>query len=261
MDEDVILPDDYQATPSEESEVSNNSTDAETLEDTAEDTTEAEQSTEEAQEQTEAAKEEARKLKIKFNHQEMELGEDEAVPLIQKGMNYDKLQEQLNSLKSDPRLSFVEELARDNNMTVEQYLNAVKEQREQARLNELIQSNIPEEYAREILENRKFREELKAREEATQQESKRNADFQDFLSSYPNIKAEDIAPEVWQLNQQGVPLKYAYMQHENAKLQNELKVLKQNNENKKKAPLGSVTNYGSKESVESDPFLMGFDSI
>jgi hypothetical protein len=261
MDEDVILPDDFEATPSEESEVSNNSTDAETLEDTAEDTTEAEQSTEEAQEQTEAAKEEARKLKIKYNHQDLELGEDEAVPLIQKGMNYDKLQEQLNSLKSDPRLSFVEELANENNMTVEQYLNAVKESREQQRLNELIQQNIPEDVAKEILESRKFREQLASEKKAKEMESRRAAEFQDFINTFEGVKAEDIPKEVWQLNSQGVPLKYAYMQHEYSKLQNEVKVLKQNNENKKKAPIGGVTAYGSKETVEDDPFMKGFNSI
>lgn len=257
MDEDMILPDDFEATPSEEPQAENIATDTDNVEQVAEDTTEATDTTEEVQEQTE----EARKLKIKFNHQEMELGEDEAIPYIQKGMNYDKLQEQLNSLKSDPRLSFVEELARDNNMTVEQYLNAVKESREQQRLNELIQSNIPEEYARELLESRKFREELQSRQKAQEAESKRNAEFQDFLETFPNIKAEEIPAEVWQLHQQGTPLKYAYMQHEHSKLQNEIKVLKQNQENKKKAPIGGVTAYGSTETVAEDDFLKGFNSI
>ena len=103
MDEDMILPEGYEATPSEEPQAENITTDTDNVEQVAEDTTEATDTTQEVQEQTEAAKEEARKLKIKFNHQEMELGEDEAIPYIQKGMNYDKLQEQLNSLKSDPR--------------------------------------------------------------------------------------------------------------------------------------------------------------
>ena len=45
------------------------------------------------------------KLKIKYNHKEMEIPEDEAIPLIQKGMNYDKLQERYNAIQNDPRLS------------------------------------------------------------------------------------------------------------------------------------------------------------
>lgn len=259
MDEDILLPDDYEATPSEELEVTDTA-EVENVEEVAEDTTETTETTEETQEQTEA-KEEARKLKIKYNHQELELGEDEAIPLIQKGMNYEKVQEQLNQLKNDPRLSFVEELANENNMTVNEYLEAVKQTREQEKLNQLIQSNIPEELAREILENRKYREQQEAEKKAQQAESQRNAEFQDFLNTFPNVKAEDISPEVWQLHQQGTPLKFAYMQNEYNKMQNELKVLKQNNENKKKAPIGSVTTHGSQEVAEEDDFLRGFSSI
>lgn len=256
MDEDIIMPDDFEATPSEESEVQDITTDTDTVEEVVEDTTETTETTEEVQEVTEP-----RKLRVKYNHQEMELGEDEAIPLIQKGMNYEKVQEQLNSLKNDPRLSFVEELARDNNMTVDQYLQAVKESREQQRLNELIQNNIPEDLAREILENRKFREQLETEKKSKQVEEKRNSEFSEFLETFPNAKAEDIPKEVWEANQNGVPLKFAYMQHEFNKVQNELKTLKQNQENRKKAPIGGITTYGTKETVEEDDFLRGFSSI
>lgn len=260
MDEDMIMPDDFETTPSEEV-TEDIATDTESIEEVVEDTTETTETTEEVQEQTEQAKEEARKLKIKYNHQELELGEDEAIPLIQKGMNYDKALEKLKALETDPRLSFVEELANENNMTVSEYLEAVKAHKEQQKLNELIQSNIPEEYAKEILENRKFREQLENQNKTKAQEEKQQQDFREFLEVFPDVNATDIPPEVWKMAENGVPLKFAYMQVENQKLQNELKILKQNQENKKKAPIGGVTQHGSKENVEVDDFMKGFLSI
>lgn len=85
-DEDVILPDDFQEV--------DNPAEPQAGEEPAEDTTP------EADKQPEPYK-----LKVKYNHEEMEIPENEAIPLIQKGLNYDKLQERLNSIQNDPRLS------------------------------------------------------------------------------------------------------------------------------------------------------------
>jgi hypothetical protein len=107
MDEDMILPSDFEMPAEVE---------------TVEDTTPTEETEVEAPETTEEEPEVQEtgiidpnfKLKIKYNSEEMELDADRARELAQKGMNYDKVQEKLQALETDPRLSFIEELA--NNM-------------------------------------------------------------------------------------------------------------------------------------------------
>lgn len=250
--EDVVLPDDFgqeiEDTPAEPQ--------AEETILTEDPPTEEETPTEEV-----PTEETAQAIKIKYNKEEMEIPIDEAVPLVQKGMNYDKLQEKLQALESDPRLQFVEELASESGMSVEEYLDAAREFREQQKLNELIQQNIPEDLAREIMENRKFRQDFESKQKQQQEEEQKKQEYQEFFESFPDVKPDSIPPEVWQMHQQGVPLKYAYMQHDYNQLKEQVQVLKQNKENKQKAPVQGVTQHGTQEVASEDPFMQGFNSI
>lgn len=253
MEEDYILPDDFDATPSA-SEGTEDSID--TVETT---NTEPAQDTKQAEP---TQNQEPYRLKVKYNHQEMEIPETEAIPLIQKGMNYDKTIERLNQLQNDPRLSFVEELARENGMDVEQYLSEVRRYREQERVNQLVQQNIPEEYAREILENRKFREQFESEKQQEQRKKAEEAMYQEFFGAFPDVKPEEISTDTWQKVNAGIPLKYAFMEQRMNDMTSKVKMLEQNQQNKQKAPISTaVTSHGS-ESVESeDDFLAGFNSI
>jgi hypothetical protein len=256
--EDAILPDDFQMDTPQSEEVSE-PLETETSVETVEDTTPTEQTETERQEALQA-------LRVKFNHEEREIPIDEAIPLVQKGLNYDKTLERLQALESDPRLSFVEELASQFGMDVPTYLEAVKQQREDERLNELLQQNIPEEYAREMLENRKFRDQFEAEKKAKAEEAKKNQEFTEFFDYFREANGREFTPgqdnipdEV--LANKEVPLKFAFMQHENNQLRQQLQTLKQNQSNAQKAPVGSVTNHGSTETASEDLFMQGFNSI
>lgn len=263
-DDDTILPDDFQAEPRAEetietgAELDNDNEHVETGEDTI--------PTEET-EQSETPEQQL--LRVKYNKEEMEIPIDEAIPLVQKGLNYDKLQERLQALESDPRLAFVEQLAQENGMEVNEYLEAVQRAREQQALNELIQNNIPEELAQEILESRREREERKRQEQAKKQEEAQHAEALEFFDYFKQVngrdydpKGNDLPDEVIEIQQeQGIPMKWAYMQWHNQQLQNKIKVLKQNAENIKRAPIGGTTTHGSTETASEDDFLRGFDSI
>lgn len=255
MDEDMILPEDF--------EVETATPQADEITEQQEEVVEETPTEQQPQEQTENVEQlqEQPKIRVKYNHEERELTLEEATLLAQKGMNYDKLTEKLRSFETDPRLSFVEQQARKYNMSPDEYIQAVQKQEEQEQLNQLIQANIPEEYAREMLESRKFREQLQAKEQAKAAEEKQNAEFKDFLQTFSNVKPEEIPKEVWELNSQGVPLKYAYMEHQFKQQQNKIKVLETNLSNKSKAPVASVTSHGSTEVAEEDDFLKGFNSI
>lgn len=257
MYEDAILPDDF--SPEETSQPEEVT---EVPEETGEQQTEQVETTTSEPETVEQPK-----FKVKYNHEEMELGYDEAVPLIQKGMNYDKLQEKVQTFENDPLRQFVSEMAARNGMTPEQYVEAVKEHERQQELESLIQQNVPEEYAREMLESRQFREQWKAEQQKKADEQKRSAETNDFLNYYKQATGKTFDPdadklpdEVLQAYQSGTPLKQAYMEHEARELRNRIKVLEQNAKNAKTAPVTSVTAHGGNNTT-SDPFLEGFDSI
>jgi hypothetical protein len=261
-EDDAILPDDY--VPEEIETTSEEVTD-----ESASDTTlTEEQETLEQQSQEQTTSTETPKFKVKFNHEEKELGYDEAVPLIQKGMNYDKLQERLSSLETDPRLAFVEQQAQKHNLSVPEYLQAVKAEEEKAHLNDLLQKNIPEDVAKEILEGRKDREDRKQKEADLAEKEKNDIELSDFLAYFKeaNDRAFDpdkdtIPNEVWEANKNGKPLQFAYMEHYTKQLKSQLKVAKQNEENVKIATIGSVTSHGSTETAVVDDFTKGFDSV
>ncbi|TYS46761.1 hypothetical protein [Bacillus infantis] len=260
--EDMILPDDFQ-----EAADLPQSDDLDTVE-TVEDTTDTGQTEDSTTSEQQAEEQRQAFLKVKYNKEELDLGEDEARELAQKGLNYDKTLERLQALESDPRLTFVEELASEFNMTVPEYLEAVQQQKEQERLNELIQQNIPEELAKEILESRKDRETRKQEQEEKSNQEKANAEYLDFFDYYKSVNGKDfdantdqIPAEVWEANKSGVPLKYAFMEHHNNQLLSQVKILKQNEENAKSSPVGSVTTHGSTETAVDDDFLKGFNSI
>jgi hypothetical protein len=264
-EEDAILPDDYvaESNPFEEESLDPFADQVET--ETELDTYETEE-VDAGQEEQSLTPEQLR-FKVKYNHEEQELGYDEAVPLIQKGMNYDKLQERIGQLESDPRMSFVEELANEQGMDVNEYLEAFRNHREESKLQELVQQNIPEEYAREMLESRKYREQQKAEQKTKEEEATKNKDFGEFFEYFKqandrdfNSTTDKIPQEVWDLNAQGVPIKFAYMQHHSNELRNQLKTLKQNEQNTKRAPIGSLTTYGGDEQSSEDAFMRGFNS-
>lgn len=263
--DDAILPEDFVADsiPFDESEETFLD---EEITDTGLDTIETEEVDPTLQEEQQLTPEQLR-FKVKFNHEEQELGYDEAVPLIQKGMNYDKLQERLGQLETDPRLSFVEEMAKEQGMDVPEFLEAVKTAREDRQLQELVQNNIPEEYAREMLDNRKFREQLEQEKQQKAEEEKRNSEFTEFFEVFQQANDRNYDPskdqipqEVWDMHAQGTPLKYAYMQHHNSQLKSQLQTFKQNDKNTKRAPIGSVTSFGGDEPTSEDIFLKGFNS-
>jgi hypothetical protein len=272
-EEEAILPDDFEQ-GFDDSDLPQSEDLEETFKETQEETTESEteELSAEDEEQTEGMTEQEKEafLKIKYNKEEIPLSEDEARELAQKGKNYDKLQEKVQQLESDPRLSFVENLAKEQNMTVDQYLQEVDKWKEQQRIEELKQQHgLSDELAQEMLENRKFREKIESERKAKEQEAKQSEEYGDFLQYFkqsngrqfdPEKDADLLPQEVWQQHEAGVPLKFAYMEHQNNQLQSQLKTLKQNKENEKKAPGLGVTKHGSENVASEDPFLMGFNS-
>lgn len=242
-DEDIVLPDD-DTTDEEPAE-------PQAGEEPAEDTTpEAD------------TKPEPYKLKIKYNHEEMEIPEDEAVPLIQKGMNYDKLQERYNAIQNDPRLSRYQKVEQVSKLlgyqSDEQLIDALYQNYYQLTAQQ--RGLTPEQIQKEHELNQE-RERLQREKQEAQRQRETNAMYERFLQSFPNVQPQDIKPETWEKVRNGMDLTAAYVEQRNQELETQLKLLKQKEKNKNQAPVGGVTQHGSTDTQGKDPFEMGFDSV
>jgi hypothetical protein len=150
--------------------------------------------------------------------------------------------------KSDPRLSFVETQAKKYGMTTEQYLEAVAKAEEEEKLNELVQQNIPQEYAKKLLEHDKIINEYQSERQANQQKEAKNKMYQEFLDAYPDVNPMDIPPEVWQEVKTGRSLTDAYTRHENKLLREKLDGVQSQQQTQQANQKNAVDSTGSAKS-------------
>ena len=66
-------------------------------------------------------------LKVKYNGAEQELAYEDAIPLVQKGMNYDKLQQRYESIKNAPELQMITKQAESLGMTSKEYVEYLED--------------------------------------------------------------------------------------------------------------------------------------
>lgn len=140
--------------------------------------------------------------------------------------------------------------------TYAEYQAAMAKQEQEQKLSELLAQNIPEEYAKEMLESRKFREQFEAEQKAKQQQEQQQADMKDFINAFPGVKADEIPVEVWQANARGIPLRYAYAEHAYKQTMKAEEIAKANAENAKSST-GSVNGDG----VANDSDFISYDDF
>lgn len=202
------------------------------------------------------------------------VGEQDLAALAQRGLDYDRLQAELN--ESKPFLELFRGFAADANMTPQEYLSELRARALQAR------GMTPEEARRAVeLEDReavvKQREAAEqsrqaqirqAQEQQRQLEARRNAEVREFIAVFPDAAREEIPPEVWQGVQQGLSLTASYARYANAKAAEQAQAdeearqqaeaaRKQNAANAARST-GSLRSAGNNHGLK-DPFLEGWD--
>jgi len=219
-----------------------------------------------AQETTEATAPQT--IKVKYNKKEMELPYDEAVTYVQKGMNYDKVNEELQSLKNDEALKFLDSVAFEYGVSRTEVAKKWKDELTANKVSEYAEKNsIPEEIAKELLEAKQEREHFKQQYQSIEQQKKAQElidnQIKDFREAYPDVKDADIPDGVLEnCKENGIPLKIAYKayladtQIERIKaLEEQLKV-KSINEQNASSSMGSAVSSG-----ESTPAELTEESI
>lgn len=217
---------------------------------------------------------EALSKKVKYNGESVKVDSiDDLITNFQKGLNYDKKNEQFEALQNSKVEQYVSKKAKELGLTVDEYINQVEEYeqeqeriREQERLEEMVSNGVPEDVAREVIATSQLRKqlqakenELKEREEAQNAKHKEEQEYADFIEAFPDVDAESIPKEVFEAAQHS-NLTSAYKDWLIKDLQTKLSIQQTNSKNAKSA-IGSVTESGpTKKNEPTDLFLEGFDS-
>jgi len=217
---------------------------------------------------------EALSQKVKYNGESVTIDNiEDLITNYQKGLNYDKKQEQYENLQNSKVEQYVSKKAKELGLTVDEYIDQVEnyereqeKEKEKARLEEMINNGVPEDVAKEVIATSQLRKQLqekenalKEQEEAAQKEKDKNKEYSDFVEKFPDVKPEDIPEEVF-VNAQSSNLVSAYKDWLIKDLETKLQIQEQNAKNAKSA-IGSVTETGqTKKQEPNDLFLEGFDS-
>lgn len=212
--------------------------------------------------------------KVKYNKEPVSFESiDDVVTNVQKGLNYDKLQEKLNNLENSKAMSYINNKAAELGMSVDEYMDQVenyeKEQekkREQEKLEEMISNGVPEDIAKEVVATSQLRKELQAEKNKLAKEQKereekesKDKEYADFIKKFPDVKTEDIPKDVFlNAEQNGLTITEAYKEYVIEEQKKQIEILKKQNENKSSS-IGSTTEFGGKENEATDPFLEGWD--
>ena len=204
-------------------------------------------------EEKEEDKEPDQTFTLKHLDEVREVNRDEVVELAQKGMDYDRIRSERDSMK--PRLeeleTFLKRIAGDQ--SIEDLIDSTI-----AKLDVADAEKRGEELD-EVEQFKKLRIERVKREaknpppepkpEPTEEEKEKarlSKSIQRFIKEYPDVKATDVPPEVWKdYREHRADLLECYQLYENKKLKDELKSLKQNQKNKERST-GSKKSAGKK---------------
>jgi hypothetical protein len=209
----------------------------------------------EAQPEPEKAANDQR-YKLKHNGEETEVDYDKVIELAQKGMDYDRVREERDRFRVEAptlqkyreRDEFLENLAKNSNMTVDELIENTRKM--------MLMQEDPELSEEEATE--KVRGEKAAKEEPKDSdEERRQAMFANFVMAYPDVKPDEIPQEVWEDAARTFDLTGAFQRHENRKLKAEIATLRQNNKNKDRST-GSRRSVGA--TTPKDAFDEGWDS-
>jgi hypothetical protein len=204
------------------------------------------------------------KIRVKYLDQERELGEEEAVALAQKGLDYDRIRAKYDENK--PSVELIHFLADQSKMTVPEFVTFVRKQTKLSQgMDEASANRFMELEDREAEVSRKEEEQRAAQAEASKkteeqraQQEAQQADFRRFAAKYPDVKPETIPREVWDAVKSGASLTEAYQEHLFQKLAAENEALKQSAKNAGRSA-GSMQSAGADNSGKN-PLDEGWDT-
>jgi len=219
----------------------------------------------------EEQKESDQTFELKHLDETRTVNREEVIALAQKGMDYDRIRGKLDELRGVETVAsenqsyaeFIKELADNAGITVEQLIDstrariltdrAAKEGRALSQTEALEQAKQTREARAQAMQQGKEAQEARNRQEKFREEAAR------FRTLHPDVKADEIPPEVWKDYDESGNLADAWNKHvnrqltaENESLRKELETLKQEAKNAARST-GSLKTAGAsqKSAIES----------
>lgn len=201
---------------------------------------------EEMQENKDLKNEKSELYSVKYNGKNLELSLDELKTNAQKGLNYDHVKGELESIKNSAMMSVLEKLSAQKQMTKEEFVMSLEENAVEKRRENLVQMGLSFAEAEKIAR-------LEANELNKSLAMQKNKPYEEFALRFPEVKPEDIPSEVWQEFEKCGSLVGAYMTYENKRLTEKISMLEKNEENKQRL----IGKTQSDAKAAADPFLEG----
>ena len=209
-------------------------------------------------------------LTVKHLGVEKQLSEDEARALAQKGMDYDHLRQQYDGLKNSEELALLDQMAAEMGMDRASYIKALSQFNQNQAAAQYVEElkkqypNTDEAVLQELAKTQLTqRQEQEKQAKLTQQRQAEKAQkeafaaqYQAFVSEYPDIDPTKLPDDVIQSMASGETMLSAYRAYELKKIKSDYAALIKNKDNSQKA-LGDVK---GKPQDDEDAFLLGFDS-
>lgn len=237
---------------------------------------------EEKDEPAEENKEEvpAQTFTLKHNGAEFQVTQEQIVPLAQKGMDYDRIREQRDNLLNDPSLRRLDDFARLQGMSREQFIGSLVEAFEGQQISMMAgqlmeQRGLDEQTAYEMAslhyqnenaqkyqeyqraeQERAYQEELYNAQVAESEEAKTIQSFNALINKYPELKDkrwDEFPEQVRNDITNGISPLEAYQSFVIAERSKELEILKTNNKNKERAT-GDAKHKSTSEDSDFDIF-------
>lgn len=218
---------------------------------------------ENAEYETEETEETPFEFEVQYNKEKKVINDPEELrAYAQKGMNYDKIQSRLEEMENDPLRRWASEYMKqvgydDPSKFIADVQKEQAERDFNNRVQEFVEKGYAPDVAREMAELKKENQEIKSQIQGITQKSEQQKEYEDFINWHEEAKQQGlvgeldpnaIPVEVWEKQRQGVPLKYAYMEHmlPNIRLQTEQETLK-NLQKNAETSTGSTKDGGSAE--------------
>ena len=200
-------------------------------------------------------------IEVVYNGEKVPVKYSDAVTLIQKGMNYDKINEkntliskELEELKKT--YGGIEEIAKRLNISTQDLIDGLESEREKEDISAFSsENNIPYEYAKRFKDMESKIKVLEKEKEELMPIKKKNEDIKEFKKVYPDVDERQLAPEIikeWEESKR--PLKDIYNEITLKKLLQEKNIANTNKENLN-ASSGSALGIPEREEEFTDELI------
>ena len=198
-------------------------------------------------------------LTVKYNGKEQKVGKDEIPTLVQKGLNYDHIQSELDSMRQGNMYKVLKKAADKEGMSVEQYAKFVLDREdadtltaEEAAVRKEF-PNIPNNIVKELAEARASKKQHNAKADESSEAEKAWAEA---LKEYPEMTRDSIPQDVLEAVAKGKSPLLALKDNEISQLKAASKktAIEEKNQKNKEKSTGSMN---GNRSDGDDQFLQG----